>query len=143
MTLTIGQLGHQTGLSAKTIRFYEDIGLIAKAKRADNGYRVYEDDAKEELTLIKNARDLGLPIPEIRKLMAGCENGDCDHAKDYVEKEVASYLDILNEKIQQMQRLKTKLETLKKTIHEQPEKFEEVYCCNILNQITKLEGGEE
>lgn len=143
MTLTIGKLSQKTGLPTKTIRFYEDIGLITKAKRAQNGYRVYLDNADEELLLIKNARDLGLPIPQIRKLMVGCENGDCEHTKEYVEKHVHEYLDILDKKIKQMQQLKEKLETLKKTIHDEPNKFEEVYCCNILNQITKLEGGEE
>src|SRR5215469_8231510 len=107
--LRIGELAKQVGLPTKTIRFYEEIGLISQAQRAENGYRVYSESAVEELSLIKHARDLGLPIPEIRKLMIGCTDGNCDHTKEYVKKEVGDYLRILNQKIQQLQELKVQL----------------------------------
>ena len=69
--VTIGELGKKTKLSTKTIRFYETIGLIQKPKRADNGYRMYPSETIDELSLIKNARDLGLPIAQIKKIDAG------------------------------------------------------------------------
>lgn len=139
--LTIGTLGKRVGLPAKTIRFYEDIGLISQPKRADNGYRVYEEKAVEELTLIKNARDLGLPIPEIKKLMVGCENGDCEHAKEYVEKEIGDYVEKLDKNIEQMQTLRTRLKSLGKHIDTNEDCNGTSYPCNILKQLTDVSKG--
>lgn len=142
--LTIGKLAKKTGLSTKTIRFYEGIGLIAQAKRAENGYRIYTETVIGELALIKSARELGFPIPEIRRLMSGCENNDCEHAKEYVEKEVTGYMLVLDKKIEQLQLLKTKLQALQSNIRNQPENSQGIYCCNIFNQLDQLsKGGEE
>lgn len=143
--LSIGNLGKQVGLPTKTIRFYEEIGLISKARRAENGYRVYSEKAIEELTLIKHARDLGLPIPEIRKLMIGCENGDCTHKREYVEKEIGDYITKLDEKIEQLQTLSTQLKSLKNNLVLNTANCDnKTYCCNILSQIESLpKGGEK
>ncbi len=52
----IGDLSERTGVPAKTIRFYEDIGLVAPASRAENGYRLYDQNDAERLRFIKSAR---------------------------------------------------------------------------------------
>ena len=135
--LTIGNLGKKVGLPAKTIRFYEDIGLIAKAQRSENGYRVYEEKAVAELSLIKRARDLGLPIPEIKKLMIGCTDGNCLHTKTYIEKEIAAYVDLLQKKIEELQGLQSKLASLHKKIQTDTTNS---YCCNILEKIAEERG---
>lgn len=142
--LTIGNLSQKIGLPAKTIRFYEEIGLIDIPKRAENGYRIYSADAIEKLSLIKNARDMGLPIPEIRKLMKGCSDGNCSHTKEYVKEEIHEYLKVLDEKIQQMQILRQKLQDLKENINTD-NCDNSGYCCNILKQISdeKVKGGEK
>lgn len=128
--LTIGRVEREVGLPAKTIRFYEDIGLIAPAKRLANGYRVYEPRQAEELRLIKYARDLGLPIAEIKKLMGGCDDGNCTHTKQYLQSEIAAYTRLLDEKIGQLATLKRKLGMLKGT-------FTDEACCNILKQLVE------
>lgn len=142
--LTIGNLGKQVGLPTKTIRFYEEIGLIKKAQRGENDYRVYEQESIEELSLIKYARDLGLPIPEIKKLMVGCEDGNCDHTKEYVQKEIGNYIAVLDKKIKELQVLKDRLQALKKDMAINSSDCDEKYCCNILSQLVKLpKGGEK
>lgn len=135
--LTIGRVEKQVGLPAKTIRFYEDIGLIARAKRLENGYRVYDPRQAEELQLIKYARDLGLPIVEIKKLMRGCDAGTCTHTQKYLESEIAAYTRLLDEKITQLKTLKQKLGALRGTIAGQNCKEKTAYCCNILQQLVK------
>jgi|SRR5579871_1813847 len=139
--LTIGQLSKKVELPTKTIRFYEEIGLIAKPERAENGYRVYDKKTIEELVLIKHARDLGLPIPEIKKLMIGCEDGNCEHTKQYIKKEVDTYLEVLEKKIKQLQALKTKLLNLKGNMEITETCNDLSYCCNILKQITDVSKG--
>lgn len=143
--LTISQLGKQVGIPPKTIRFYESIGLIAPAARAENGYRMYESGATAELSTIKYARDLGLPIAKIKTLMKGCIGHPCKHSKMYIEQEISEYIDVLNEKIGELTALKKKMETLKKNIHldDRECKDKKIYCCDILKQLEQLpEGGE-
>jgi DNA-binding transcriptional MerR regulator len=103
---TIGQVAKITGLPAKTLRFYEEKGVIKNAYREENGYRYYDDENIEDIKLIKYARDLGLPLSEIMKLMIGCKNGDCEHTKAEVQKDIEGYLEMLSERIRQMQNLK-------------------------------------
>ncbi len=143
-TLTIGQLSTETGLPAKTIRFYEEIGLIAQPERAENGYRTYSPSRIEELLLIKNARDMGLPIPQIKKLMVGCDNGDCSHSGEYIDHEISEYVGVLGTKIQQLTHLKNQLQTLRKTLSSCHGDHDSSYCCNVLGQIAQIsKGGEE
>lgn len=142
--LTIGELAKETGVPTKTIRFYESIGLIEEPERQENGYRVYPESRIEELTIIKNVRDLGLPIPQIKKLMRGCENGDCSHSGEYIDKEIAEYMGVLNTKINQLTHLKAQLQKLRKTVDACNGDHGGKYCCNVLGQIAELEkGGEE
>lgn len=67
--LDIGQAAAQSGVSAKMIRHYEAIGLLARTPRTSAGYRLYDKDAVETLRLIKRARFVGLPMEEIRELV--------------------------------------------------------------------------
>ena len=142
--LTIGQLGAKVGLSTKTIRFYEATGLIASPNRAENGYRQYTRQTIKELSLIKYARDLGLPIPQIKKLMKGCEGSNCKHSEEYVEREIDDYLKVLNQKITEQVRLKQKLMALRHSISDCKNKDTNTeYCCNILGQLANLKPGKE
>ncbi len=67
--MNIGQAAARSGISAKMVRHYEAIGLIAAA-RSDNGYRVYGDSDVAVLRFIRHARDLGFPLEDVRRLLA-------------------------------------------------------------------------
>ncbi|HEY8595471.1 MAG TPA: Cu(I)-responsive transcriptional regulator [Devosiaceae bacterium] len=66
--MNIGTASRHTGLPAKTIRYYEDIGLIAP-DRADNGYRDYSDNHVHTLRFLHRARSLGFSVEECRQLL--------------------------------------------------------------------------
>jgi Cu(I)-responsive transcriptional regulator len=68
--LTIGEAASRSGLAAKTIRFYEEIGLIRPARRQDNGYRVYGEDDLHMLRFVERARRLGFTVDDCRQLLA-------------------------------------------------------------------------
>ena len=67
--MNIGVAGTAAGLPAKTIRYYEDIGLICPA-RAGNGYRHYSDTDVHKLAFLARARSLGFSIEECRQLLS-------------------------------------------------------------------------
>ena len=68
--MQIGQAAQASGASAKMIRHYEFIGLIAPAERRDSNYRLYSSDDVGRLKFIRRARDLGFSIDRIRDLLA-------------------------------------------------------------------------
>ena len=67
--MNIGQAANASGVSAKMIRYYEDIGLVPKPARTDSNYRVYGEDEVHILRFVKRARSLGFSIEETGTLL--------------------------------------------------------------------------
>jgi DNA-binding transcriptional MerR regulator len=72
----IGELARKAGTTTKAVRFYEGIGLIPRARRAPNRYRVYSEEDLARLRFIVRARRLGLAIRDIRDLLRLAAEGD-------------------------------------------------------------------
>jgi DNA-binding transcriptional MerR regulator len=70
MQWTITDVSEQTGLSARTVRYYEELGLLPDVRRRASGRRVYGDDELERLGFISRLKSLGLSLSEIRELNA-------------------------------------------------------------------------
>jgi len=67
-TLTIGQVAKTSGLATKTIRYYEEIGVLPTPRRAASGYRLYDELGVDRLRFIRRARALGLPLQQLKAL---------------------------------------------------------------------------
>ncbi|TQM92979.1 MAG: Cu(I)-responsive transcriptional regulator [Roseinatronobacter sp.] len=67
--MNISEVGKRAGLPPKTIRFYEDIGLILP-RRDTNGYRLFSDADLHRLAFLRRARALGFSVQECRQLLA-------------------------------------------------------------------------
>jgi MerR family transcriptional regulator, copper efflux regulator len=76
--LTIGVLAERTGCSVPTIRYYEEIGLIPKARRRPSGHRVYDTRSEDLLTFIRRCRDFGFPVEQVRELVALSQSSERD-----------------------------------------------------------------
>ncbi|MDH3662324.1 MAG: Cu(I)-responsive transcriptional regulator [Alphaproteobacteria bacterium] len=67
--MNIGEAASKSGLPAKTIRYYEDIGLVMPSGRRSNGYRDYDEQDLHLLTFVQRARSLGFTVEECRELL--------------------------------------------------------------------------
>jgi DNA-binding transcriptional MerR regulator len=83
--MRIGELAQSAGVTVDTIRYYERIGVLPKARRASNGYRDYASDVRNRLRIIRNAVSLGFPLKEITKLLRIRDAGGapCAQVRDY------------------------------------------------------------
>lgn len=73
MAMTISEAGKRSGCSPPTICYYESIGLLAPAERTSNGRRTYDWPNVSRLTLIRRARDFGLPIEQVRQRLSAAD----------------------------------------------------------------------
>lgn len=108
--MNIGQAADASGVSAKMIRYYESIGLIAAAHRTDSGYRQYSDNEVQALRFIKRARDLGFSIERIKTLLGLW--GDRGRKSADVKKLARQYIAELDQDIEKLQSIRNELEHL-------------------------------
>lgn len=74
--MRIGELATATGMSTKTLRFYEADGLLADPPRTPAGYRDYPDDAIDRVAFIRQAKAAGLTLAQVREILAIRDGGD-------------------------------------------------------------------
>ncbi|MBI3976150.1 MAG: heavy metal-responsive transcriptional regulator [Armatimonadetes bacterium] len=73
--MKIGELAKQAAVNPKTIRYYEEIGLLPPARRTESGYRQYADKDVERLQFIHSAQALGIALAEIKEVLAFRDRG--------------------------------------------------------------------
>lgn len=109
--MNVGAAARRSGLPSKTIRYYEEIGLI-RPSRATNGYRDYTVDDVHRLSFLRRARGLGFSIEECRQLMALYQ--DRARASHDVREIAAAHVAAIDEKLREFQAMRM---TLMKLIH--------------------------
>ncbi len=82
--MQIKDLARQTGVSAKTIRYYESVGVMPPPRRGENNYRQYDAADVERLRFIASARGLGIALKDIAEILAARDDGiaPCDRVLD-------------------------------------------------------------
>ncbi|WP_319484654.1 helix-turn-helix domain-containing protein [uncultured Cohaesibacter sp.] len=108
--LSIGELSKTSGVKVPTIRYYEQIGLIAAADRSEGNQRRYEAEDLKRLTFVKHARDLGFSLDDIKSLLALKDDEKCPcKGADEI---LARHLSDVRDRIARLQRLETELERM-------------------------------
>ncbi|MER2535104.1 MAG: Cu(I)-responsive transcriptional regulator [Rhizobiaceae bacterium] len=125
--MNVGLAAKRSGLPAKTIRYYEEIGLI-RPDRAANGYRDYSADDIHRLAFLRRARALGFAIEDCRQLMALYD--DKERSSQDVRDLATQHVRAIEEKVRELQGMRATLQALIHACHgdERPE-------CPILNDI--------
>ena len=113
--MNIGQAAQASGISAKMIRHYEAVGLVAAAARTEAGYRQYGAADVHTLRFIRHARDLGFSIPEIAELVGLWH--DRKRPSRLVKALAQAHIEDLERKAQELLAMKATLEHL-------------VHCCH-------------
>jgi MerR family copper efflux transcriptional regulator len=101
----IGEAAAATGLTTKTLRFYEDRGLLPVAQRTPNGYRDYGDEAIARLDFIHRSRIAGLTLAQIGDILRVRDAGQapCTHVVDLLARQLAD----LDRQIAELMELRT------------------------------------
>jgi Cu(I)-responsive transcriptional regulator len=113
--MNISRAAALSGLPAKTIRYYEEIGLAAPAGRAGNGYRDYGQDDVHRLCFLRRARGLGFTVAECRELLALYQ--DRTRASAEVKAIALGRIEDIERKIAELAALKAALSELAAKCH--------------------------
>ena len=126
---SIGKLSKETGLSVQTIRYYEQLGILPEPERTESGYRNYNDDYFKHIHFIKNAREIGFSLEEI-KLLVNLRESKQALGKD-VKEIVSLKIREIDEQIKSLQEAKDYLTSLNQTCSGKMPTNE----CPILNKL--------
>jgi MerR family transcriptional regulator, copper efflux regulator len=109
-TKQIGAVAKESGVPIKTIRYYEELGLLKASGRTEGGFRLFDSDVLSRLHFIKRAQSLGLSLSEIKDFLSVHDQGDlpCDHIKARLQDKVIA----INKQIQELMLFKQELESL-------------------------------
>ncbi|MTI15155.1 Cu(I)-responsive transcriptional regulator [Sansalvadorimonas verongulae] len=128
--MNISKAAETTGLTAKTIRYYESIGLMSPAYRKANGYRDYDDQHIRQLNFLRHARELGFSLDQCGELLGLYQKSDRRSAD--VKAMALARIDDIEQKITQLQTMRDSLKELASCCHgnDQPD-------CPILDNLAR------
>ena len=126
--MRIGHVADQLDLNPKTIRYYEDIGVLPPAARTDAGHRVYGDEDIERLGFIRAAQRLGFSLDEIREILAFRDRADrpCAYVINVLDRRVNELAD----RIAEMRDLRRTLMDLRRSAQDLPDG--DAWCCRMI-----------
>jgi MerR family transcriptional regulator, copper efflux regulator len=130
--LKIGEVSEMSGFPVKTIRYYEEIGLLAPTvERSESHYRLFLPEVLNRLSFIRRSQSLGLTLKEIQKILQVHDQGQlpCGEAKQHLEAKVAE----VTKQIEALQTLRSELLGILSGWQEFPpaEQIQQTICPNI------------
>lgn len=124
--MRIGEIAQRTGVSAKTIRYWEDERLVAQPARTPSGYRDYEAGVGDRITFIRNAQTAGFTLEQIRQILEISDSGNapCEHVEALIE----GHLSDVDARIAELTRTRRHLELLARRASRQDPANCDGYC---------------
>lgn len=108
--MTIGDLAKAVGVPPRTIRFYEEKGILPVPGRSPSGYRLYGPDDLKRMSLVRRARSLGFSLKEVGNLMRLAQHERCDSFQGKAAQLMMQKLGEVDEAIQQLNKTRRDLE---------------------------------
>jgi len=108
--MRIGQLAEKTGVTTKTIRYYEGIGVIPEPERMANGYRLYDQADVDRLQFVRDAQTAGLSLVEIDLILDLRDQGEstCEHVIEILD----SHLSDVDRQLVELRRTRDQLRSI-------------------------------
>jgi DNA-binding transcriptional MerR regulator len=108
--MRIGEVASTTGVTTKTLRFYEAEGLLHGPERTASGYRDYPPEAVDRVAFIRHAQAAGLTLRQIREILAVRDDGQapCRHVADLVDRRLAE----VEQRLRELRATRTQLRQL-------------------------------
>ncbi len=127
--LRIGEVASNSGVPIKTIRYYEELGLLQATKRTGGKFRLFEPSVIRRLALIKRLQSLGLSLQEIGECLAVYDHGNlpCGSIQEKLEKQVAK----VDQRIAELILLRNELTDLLRHWSTSPEEKPGIICPNL------------
>ncbi|MGB3535156.1 MAG: heavy metal-responsive transcriptional regulator [Microcoleaceae cyanobacterium] len=127
--LKIGEVSSKSGVPIKTIRYYEELGLLKAAKRTDGQFRLFEMSVIRRLAFIKRLQSLGLSLQEIGECLAVYDHGNlpCKSIQEKLETQVNQ----VDQRIAELILLRTELTDLLQHWSTSPNEKPGVICPNL------------
>lgn len=119
-TFRIAEVARRSGFSAATLRYYEDIGLVAPASRTDAGYRLYDEASLERLRFIARAKQLGCSLDEIAELTTAWDGGRCATVQERLRSTVEAKIGAAHSQIAELTALTDDLQRAVATLSATP-----------------------
>lgn len=139
--LKIGEVARLTGLTTKTIRYYELLGLLREPTRTESGYRLYGANDIERLKFIRKAKRLGFSLTEIRDILAlhDQKQRPCIHVLALLDKKLKE----IDTALVNLQAFRTDLTQLREESAKQRESLPvDATICGIIDQGVHLRGEQ-
>ncbi|CAA0090031.1 Mercuric resistance operon regulatory protein [Zhongshania aliphaticivorans] len=127
--MKINELAEHTGLASKTIRYYEDIGLLPEARRSANGYRDYSEADIERIVFIRRCRELQIPLSELKLLVRLQMDKQAPCAE--INQTIQNQLEKIRSTIQELEKLEESLNELAQSCRN-----ETVSECQIVRKLS-------
>ena len=127
--MKIGDLAARSGVTVKTLRFYEEMGLLPSAGRSPGGYRLFADDSLRRLDFIRRLKSLGLSLEEVGRCLAVHDAGrlPCEEVHRQLRRQIA----LVDERMGELKQLRRELECLLTHWRDDPAPDAAAICPNL------------
>ncbi len=127
--MKIGVLASRSGLTVKTLRYYEDLGLLPAIGRSEGGYRLFAEESLRRLEFIRRLKTLGLSLEEIQGCLAVHDAGELPCGD--IEIQLGRQIQRIDGQIKELRQLRMELQELLAGWQSNPAKDGSVICPNL------------
>ncbi|MBE9152600.1 heavy metal-responsive transcriptional regulator [Cyanobium sp. LEGE 06113] len=127
--MKIGALASRSGLPVKTLRYYEELGLLPAVGRSTGGYRLFAEDSLRRLEFIRRLKTLGLSLDDIQGCLAVHDAGQLPCGD--IQRQLQRQIDLVDERLRELRQFRTELLDLLGNWQSDPQPNTSVICPNL------------
>ncbi len=129
IAMKIGELARRSGLPVKTLRYYEDLGLLPAVGRSPGGYRLFAEESLRRLDFIRRLKSLGLSLEDIQACLAVHDAGRLPCGD--IQRQLQRQIDLVDERLRELRQFRRELQTLLQNWQSDPLPNTAVICPNL------------